>query len=305
MDILRSQLKTLPYPEADCIGKTVIITGANIGLGKEAARHFVRLNAKVILAVRSIAKGEEAKKDIESTTNKNGSAEVWELDLANYSSVKAFGERVSSLPRVDIVIMNASIASYAFETAEDNESTITVNVISTFLLVVMLLPLMRTFAITFGMIPVITIVSSDMHHHTKFPEKSAPNTLAALNDKQSNMQERYSLSRRLLALTSRNKTNSGFCHSYATSKLLQLLAFQEISSELADQKPMVVLNMVNPGLCKTALTRSTTGALKLQVDVAKSLIARTAEVGSRTLVHGGTSGTDSYGRYMSDCNVNK
>jgi retinol dehydrogenase-12 len=63
--------------------------------------------------------------------------------------------------------------------------------------------------------------------------------------------------------------------------------------------------MVNPGLCKTALTRSTTGALKLQVDIAKTLIARTAEVGSRTLVHGGISGTDSYGRYMSDCNVNK
>jgi len=68
---------------------------------------------------------------------------------------------------------------------------------------------------------------------------------------------------------------------------------------------MVVLNMVNPGLCKTALTRSTTGALKLQIDMMKALIARTAEVGSRTLVHGATAGPESYGRYISDCNVNK
>jgi retinol dehydrogenase-12 len=210
MDILRSQLKTLPYPNADCTGKTVIITGGNTGLGKEAARHFVRLNAKVILAVRSIARGEEAKRDIESTTKKTGTTEVWELDLANYSSAKAFGDKVSSLPRVDSVIMNASIASYSFETAEDSESSITVNVISTFLLVVAFLPLLRAFATTWGILPVITIVSSDMHHFTKFPERLAPNTLAALNKESSNMQERYAPKHPFQTLTQGKKTNTTF-----------------------------------------------------------------------------------------------
>jgi retinol dehydrogenase-12 len=304
MDILRSQLKTLPYPGTDCTGKTVIITGANTGLGKEAAQHFVRLNAKVILAVRSMAKGEEARKDIESTTEITGTTEVWELDLASYASVKAFSKRASSLPRVDLVIMNASIALYSFETAEDSESTITVNVISTFLLVVAFLPLLRTFATTWGILPTVTIVGSDMHHYTKFSERLSPNSLAALNERSANMQERYAISHRLLASTQGMKLMQLY-HSYATSKLLQLLAFQEISSRLADKEPMVVLNMVNPGLCKTALTRSTTGALKLQIDIAKSLIARTAEVGSRTLVHGGTAGLKSYGCYMSDCTINK
>jgi retinol dehydrogenase-12 len=304
MDILRSQFKTLPYPDTDCTGKTVIITGANIGLGKEAARHFVRLNAKVILAVRSSSKGEEAKKDIESTSKKTGLTEVWELDLARYSSVQAFIERASSLPRIDIVIMNASTALFSFDTAEDSESTITVNVISTFLLVVAFLPLLRTFATTWGILPTITIVGSDMHHYTKFPERLKPNSLAALNERSANMQERYAISPRLLASIQATKLMQLY-HSYATSKLLQLLAFQEISLRLADKEPMVVLNMVNPGLCKTALTRRTTGALKLQIDVAKSLIARTAEVGSRTLVHGGTAGLKSYGCYMSDCNVDK
>ena len=304
MDIIRSQLKKLPYPDTDCTGKTVIITGANIGLGKEAARHFVRLNAKVILAVRSIAKGEEAKRDIESTTKKTGTTEVWELDLASYSSVKAFGKRVSLLPRVDVIIMNASIAAYSFETAEDSESSITVNVISTFLLVVLLLPILRTFATTWSILPVITIVSSDMHHFTTFPERLEPDSLAALNEKSSNMNERYTPSHRLLALTQGMKLTQLY-HSYATSKLLQVLAFQEISSRLADKQPMVVLNMVNPGLCKTSLRRNITGALKIQAGVLQALIARTAEVGSRTLIHGGTAGLESYGRYISDCNVNK
>jgi retinol dehydrogenase-12 len=208
MDILRSQLKTLPYPDRDCTGKTVIITGANIGLGKEAARHFVRLNAKVILAVRSITRGEEAKTDIESTTEITGAMDIWELNLASYSSVKAFSKRVSSLPRVDIVIMNASIASYSFEIAEDSESSIAVNVISTFLLVVAFLPLLRTFATTWGILPVITIVGSDMHHFTKFPERLAPNSLAALSEKSSNMKERYALSCPLLTIIQETKLTS-------------------------------------------------------------------------------------------------
>lgn len=151
----------------------------------------MRLNAKVILAVRSITKGNEAKDEIESTTRKTGTTEVWELDLASYTSVKSFSKRVSMLPRVDIIIMNASIAAYLFQTAEGSESNITVNVISTFLLVVSLLPTLRTFASTWNISPVITIISSDMHHFTKFPERLMPNSLAALDEKTSDMNERY------------------------------------------------------------------------------------------------------------------
>lgn len=64
-------------------------TGANIGLGKEAARHFVQLNAaKVIIACRSVEKGENAKQDIESTTGRKGVVDVWQLDLQSYDSVR-------------------------------------------------------------------------------------------------------------------------------------------------------------------------------------------------------------------------
>jgi retinol dehydrogenase-12 len=51
--ILRSQFAHLPYPTKKFTGQTIIVTSSNVGLGLEAARHFVRLDAaKVIIAVR-------------------------------------------------------------------------------------------------------------------------------------------------------------------------------------------------------------------------------------------------------------
>lgn len=44
------QFEKLPYPDVDCTGRTIVVVGANIGLGKEAARHFVRLNASKVIS---------------------------------------------------------------------------------------------------------------------------------------------------------------------------------------------------------------------------------------------------------------
>jgi len=69
-DFVRRQWITPQIPSGTTFkDQAVVITGANCGLGLEAARHVVRLHAaKVILAVRCSEKGEEAKRDIESTT---------------------------------------------------------------------------------------------------------------------------------------------------------------------------------------------------------------------------------------------
>lgn len=67
----------LPYPNKDFSGQTIIVTGSNVGLGLEAARHFTRLNAeKIILAVRNLEKGDVAKKSIEESTGRTGVIEV-------------------------------------------------------------------------------------------------------------------------------------------------------------------------------------------------------------------------------------
>lgn len=73
------QYRKLPIlaDESTCSGKTYIVTGGNSGLGLETARHLVEFNAsRVILAVRNLTAGENAKKDIEKTTGRKGVVEV-------------------------------------------------------------------------------------------------------------------------------------------------------------------------------------------------------------------------------------
>ena len=101
---------TPPYPIKKFTGQTVIVTGSNTGLGFEAAKHFVRLGAdKVILAVRTVEKGEAARKRIEESTKITSVVEVWQLELESYGSVKAFAEKAQGLDRLDVLVENAGV----------------------------------------------------------------------------------------------------------------------------------------------------------------------------------------------------
>jgi NAD(P)-dependent dehydrogenase (short-subunit alcohol dehydrogenase family) len=278
MGFLYSQLFViLEYPSASCEGQTIIVTGSNVGLGKEAARHFARLGAsKVILAVRNSKAGEEAKKDIETST-KCGTAviEVWSLDLSSYESVKSFADRASKLPRLDVLLENAGVAGHKWSLAEGHERMVTVNVISTFYLAMLMLPKLKSSAKEFGIKPRLVIVSSATHTWTKFPEWKEPNIFNALDDE--------------------SKARMG--ERYPTSKLLEVLVIRQIAPELEGSG--VILNMLNPGLCHSELARDA----GLVLAFVKFLLARTTEVGSRTLVAVALAGSESHGKYMNDAQI--
>ncbi|KAL4865847.1 hypothetical protein BDV12DRAFT_199714 [Aspergillus spectabilis] len=94
-----------PLPSYSFANQTVIITGANTGLGLETARHIARLGAStIIFAVRNTFAGETARQDIESSTGRPGACEVWHLDLGSYESVLSFAEKALHLPRLDALI---------------------------------------------------------------------------------------------------------------------------------------------------------------------------------------------------------
>jgi len=175
---------TPPYPTHDLTGQTVIVTGSNVGLGLEAARHFARLNcAKLILAVRTISKGEKAKESILSSTKRTSDCiEVWPLDLSSSASVKAFARRAGELERVDVIVENAGLSVAGHEIMEGNEASLQVNVINTFLLALLMLPTMRETAKKFGTTPHLEIVSSEAHFMAGFPEKNEDDIYAKLND---------------------------------------------------------------------------------------------------------------------------
>jgi NAD(P)-dependent dehydrogenase (short-subunit alcohol dehydrogenase family) len=86
----------------DLTGKTIVITGANSGIGLEAAKTLAAKGATVTLAVRSAAKGRAAAQEI------GHGAEVRSLDLASLDSVRAFAADWGDVP-IDILINNAGV----------------------------------------------------------------------------------------------------------------------------------------------------------------------------------------------------
>lgn len=126
----------------DCADKVCIVTGSNIGIGLETAKHLVRCSAaRVILAVRNTKGGEQAKKEIETETQRTGVIDVWHLDLASFASVKTFAQRaINELERLDILVENAAVYLDQWTLSEGIETTVTVNVTSTMLLGALLMP---------------------------------------------------------------------------------------------------------------------------------------------------------------------
>ena len=289
MGFLWSQLiesLRLPYPSANYSGQTIVITGSNTGLGLEAARHYARLDAsKLILAVRSVDKGEAAKKDIETTAAKGVSIEVWKIDMASYASVKAFADRVEAeLDRIDIFHANAGLVRSEFALAEDNETNITVNFISTFYLAALVLPKLKATAEQFKTRPSLVITSSGAHRHTTFPQMKEPGILAALNDEN-------------------HANGKHWTEQYPISKLLGVFAVRSIAKEHPAETYPVTINLPSPGLCHSSLSREARGLQKVAFTVMKALLARSTEKGSRTLVDAGVQGAKSHGHYLEDCMI--
>lgn len=90
---------------------------------------------------------------------------MWPLDLSSFDSVQNFCRRAESeLERLDVLLENAALLSISgSQMAEGYEIQVTTNVISTFLMALMLLPLMKKTAAKFNVEPVLTVVSSEGH----------------------------------------------------------------------------------------------------------------------------------------------
>lgn len=169
-DFVRDQKADLPTADtftSQIKGGTFIVTGSNVGLGFEAAKHFVQFGAsKVILAVRSQQKGDEAKSSIESSTGVSNVAEVWLLDMSSYESILAFGKRVQGLERLDAIVENAGVAHDKWTTGDKGmETTIIVNVTGTMLLAALIMPKLQESANKYGFTTHLSIVGSGVAHY--------------------------------------------------------------------------------------------------------------------------------------------
>jgi NAD(P)-dependent dehydrogenase (short-subunit alcohol dehydrogenase family) len=129
----------------DLEGKTVVITGANSGLGFEASKMFAENNAEVIMACRSIKRGKDAKEDIEEKIEEPN-LEVKKLDLADLESVKNFAEEFkANHEQLDILCNNAGVMAIPREETEDGfEKQFGVNHLGHFALTSKLFPALES-----------------------------------------------------------------------------------------------------------------------------------------------------------------
>mgnify|MGYP001566575380 FL=1 len=126
----------------DIRGKTVLITGATDGIGKEAALQLAKLGARIVFTARTKEKAEALKADIVAS---GGKAEYLLCDLASFSSIKnCVIEFLKSHDALHVLIHNAGVMPPRREESKDGiELNMAVNYFAPALLTEMLLPLLR------------------------------------------------------------------------------------------------------------------------------------------------------------------
>lgn len=269
LDLLYSQLLVkIPEQTSDFTDQTVIVTGSNTGLGLEAARLLVRLNAsKVILAVRTISKGEAAANSIITSCNAAPSrVEVWQLDMSNKVSITAFAKRAAALDRLDAAILNAGVFNFKRNDIDGTEAHLAVNVIGTTLLELLLLPTMQKSAARTGLRGRLTLVGSDMMYTVNPADfKTDGDIFPYLNRSDTLPEGNY----------------------YSYSKWLVYQASRRVAeSHPLSDKSNLLITVQTPGACKSDLFREDSGAIMKAVSwVMFAIFARTTETGARTLVH--------------------
>jgi NAD(P)-dependent dehydrogenase (short-subunit alcohol dehydrogenase family) len=183
-------------------GKVAVITGANSGIGLVAARELARKGAQVVLAVRSIERGEEAARSIRAFAP-GASVEVAPLDLSSLASVRAFAESLGARHRkLDLLVNNAGVMALPRRTTADGfELQFGTNHLGHFALTGLLLPRL----VAAGGPARIVTVSSNLHRRGRMAfddlmgERRYDKWGAYAQSKLANLLFTYELDRRLRA----------------------------------------------------------------------------------------------------------
>jgi NAD(P)-dependent dehydrogenase (short-subunit alcohol dehydrogenase family) len=222
-------------------GKTVLITGANRGIGLEAARALAKMGAHVVVGARDRARGQAA---VDAISKRGGSAELLEIDMSSFASVRAAARRFAAgHPALDVLVNNAGIVTRTRQlTADGHEIIWATNFLGPFLLTRELLPTLKR-----ASHPRVVSVSSAAHFGAQIPWDDV-------------------------------ELEHGFrpFKAYAQSKLAQVL----FTRELARREPAIAATAVHPGAIATDIWR----AAPLWARLFLKLVLPSARKGARPVV---------------------
>jgi NAD(P)-dependent dehydrogenase (short-subunit alcohol dehydrogenase family) len=268
----------------DLTGRIAIITGGNAGLGLEASRQFLRLRpSQLIITVRSQSKGDAAVSTLRREFP-DAPVSAWLLDMESYESVMAFAERCKTLPRIDIVILNAGTQRNIFKLHErtQHEMTIQVNYLSTALLTILLIPVMASKREPGTRPPLLSVVSSDTAYWAKI-KTDGP-------------------------ILPQFDVPEDFSNAYYSKSKLLLLWFVEKLSEIV-KSDSVIINSSNPGLTSGTnlndeLFSTINPMLKAFVNTMKNFLGRSIADGASNYVYATVvQGEESHGSFVSDWSI--
>lgn len=209
-------------------GKIVLITGANSGLGLQAAMVLSAKDANVIMTARNIEKGKAAIAGIKRKFP-NAKIELMHLDLADFDSIRKFSEEFhDKYPQLNILINNAGIMSpkQRKATKQNMEIQFGVNHLGHFLLTGLLLDILKDTSHSR-----IVVQSSNAHHETFMKP--------AIHFDDLNWEKSYNR-----------------FQSYSQSKLANLLFAYELDRKLKNNKIDMIVTAAHPGWTKTNLQNS-------------------------------------------------
>jgi NAD(P)-dependent dehydrogenase (short-subunit alcohol dehydrogenase family) len=200
-------------------GKTVLVTGANSGIGFQAARELVRHGAEVLLGVRDEAKGEAARGRI-AAEMPDARISVVQLDMASLASIRGFAEAYcASGARLDVLVNNAGVMALPKreQTADGFERQFGTNHLGHFALTGLLMP-----ALLKGATPRVVTVASLAHRNGKMEWDDLQST--------------------------KNYSPWG---AYNMSKLANILFARELDRRAREAKSKLVSVAVHPGVSVT------------------------------------------------------
>uniref|UniRef100_A0A673H579 NADP-retinol dehydrogenase n=1 Tax=Sinocyclocheilus rhinocerous TaxID=307959 RepID=A0A673H579_9TELE len=247
--------------------KTVIITGANTGIGKETVRDLAKRGARVIMACRDLEKAEAARKELmEDSGNQNIVAN--KLDLSDTKSIRAFAELINKEEKqVNILINNAGIMMCPYsKTADGFEMQFGVNHLGHFLLTYLLLDLLKKSA------PSRIINVASVAH-----------TWGSIHLDDINSEKSYSPRR-----------------AYGQSKLANILCTRSLAKKL--QGSGVTVYSLHPGVVQSELFRNLSKPVQIAVKVF-SPFTKTTIQGAQTTIYCAVEPKldNESGGYYSDC----
>ena len=272
-----------PLPQNTHLSDRVaIVTGSNVGIGFEASRQLLRLGlSHLIMGVRSQTRGDAAA-DALRREFPGPNISVWLLDHESYDSVRAFVRRCETLPRIDFAILNAAVAKGDFTTvsATGHETMLQVNYLSTALLAILLLPILKATGKATNKLPALSLVGSDTAYLSQIDTK-ASSALKQLDNPEGFAQTAW----------------------YGKSKLL--LTFLVISLASHVDPDDVLVNMVNPGLTRgTDIRREMPSLYDTFVTMIYLVVGRSAAVAASTYVDAVVAhGPEAHGCFLGDWTI--